>query len=287
MKIFMHWDMEGACGINSREQVWFWEEGVREEVAREGQDMLIADVNNAVRAALEAGVDEIVVSDTHHGGGNMVLERMLADPRVTYNPRSRGMHKGVRRWMPGLDETVDGFMVPAHHAKSSTPNAFLPHTNSSRWADFRINDMSVGEMGLESCFAAHWNVPLMFTHGDNLFCKEVRETYPWVEAVEVKQVVDANHCAGPDPVEARKLVAEGIVRSIENLRAGKCKPFAPKLPMTVTIKMLYPEDADAAVAKSPETVQRIDKYTIQGNAPRHCDVMAWLTGDGLSMKPEK
>ncbi len=33
MKVFMHWDMEGVSGILSREQVWFWEEGVREDVA--------------------------------------------------------------------------------------------------------------------------------------------------------------------------------------------------------------------------------------------------------------
>ena len=60
MKIFMHWDMEGVSGIHRREQVWFWEEGVPQEVASEGQGLLIADINSAAAAALEAGVDELI-----------------------------------------------------------------------------------------------------------------------------------------------------------------------------------------------------------------------------------
>src|SRR5262249_6769800 len=61
MKLFMHWDMEGVSGLFSREQVWFWEEGVRQEVADEGRRLLMADVNSATAAALEAGADRVIV----------------------------------------------------------------------------------------------------------------------------------------------------------------------------------------------------------------------------------
>ncbi|MCS6863144.1 MAG: M55 family metallopeptidase, partial [Abditibacteriales bacterium] len=97
MKIFMHWDMEGVSGIFTREQVWFWEKGVREHVAQEGRELLIADINSAVAAALEAGADEVIVCDTHHGGGNIILDKMLSDPRVTYHVGSRGHHRGEFR----------------------------------------------------------------------------------------------------------------------------------------------------------------------------------------------
>ena len=43
----MHWDMEGVSGLLTREQVWYWEPGVREEVAREGRELLMADVASA------------------------------------------------------------------------------------------------------------------------------------------------------------------------------------------------------------------------------------------------
>ncbi|MGD0113322.1 MAG: M55 family metallopeptidase, partial [Armatimonadota bacterium] len=112
MRIFMHWDMEGVSGIVTREQVWFWEEGVRKEAADLGQRLLIEDINSAAAAALDAGVDELIICDTHHGGGNIVLDQMVADPRITYLQKSRGYQGAEFRWMPGLDETVDGFMVP-------------------------------------------------------------------------------------------------------------------------------------------------------------------------------
>src|SRR5438045_6262974 len=107
MKIFMHWDMEGTSGLFRREQVWYWEPGVSDEVAAEGRELLIADVNSTSLAALAAGVDELIVCDTHHGGGNFQIEKMVSDPRITYLVRSVGLQDGKRRWMPGLDHTVD------------------------------------------------------------------------------------------------------------------------------------------------------------------------------------
>ncbi|MGB2819574.1 MAG: M55 family metallopeptidase, partial [Phycisphaerae bacterium] len=84
MKVFMLWDMEGVSGLFTREHAWFWEPGARENVAEEGRRLLMADINSAIEVALEAGVDELIVCDTHHGGGNIRLDEMVSDPRVTY-----------------------------------------------------------------------------------------------------------------------------------------------------------------------------------------------------------
>ena len=76
---------EGVSGLFTREHVWFWEEGVRQDIADEGRRLLMADVNSATAAALEAGAEQVIVCDTHHGGGNIIVPEMLADPRVTYH----------------------------------------------------------------------------------------------------------------------------------------------------------------------------------------------------------
>src|SRR5213083_1463305 len=117
MKIFMLWDMEGISGLFTREQVWFWEPGAREDVAIEGRELFLADVKSATAAALAAGADELIVCDTHHGGGNLDLARLPDDPRVTYLGRSTGYENGTFRWLPGLDRSVDALMLPGHHAK--------------------------------------------------------------------------------------------------------------------------------------------------------------------------
>ena len=50
--------------------------------------------------------------------------------------KSRGYDDNSFRWMPGLNETVDGLMRMGHHAKAGTQHAFLPHTEDADWDDF-------------------------------------------------------------------------------------------------------------------------------------------------------
>ena len=279
MKIFMCWDMEGASGIYSREQVWYWEPLSRPELAAEGRALLTADANAAARAALDAGVDELLVCDTHHGGGNLLLDEVLKDPRITWIPRSRGEQDGKQRWMPGLDETVDGFMVPGHHAKAGTPFAFLPHTSTGAWADFRINGRSVGEMGLQACFAGHWDVPVCFAQGDKATCREAHDMFPGIVTACVKRSVARDTATGPVPAEARLLTARKVAEAVQALHDRRCRPFKVALPMTVTIRTFRADEAERIAKRA--NVERVDDCTVQCTVPRQCDVLKWVTGTGL------
>jgi D-amino peptidase len=283
MKAFMLWDMEGVSGIVSRQQVWFWEEGVPRDVAEEGQQLLIADINTAAAAALEAGVDELIVCDTHHGGGNIVLDRMLRDARITYLDRSRGYQNGKFRWLPGLDGTVDAFLVPGHHAMAGTPGAFLPHTWTLEWGDFRINGQSVGEMGIEACFAGHWGIPVIFAQGDEAACREAQAMFPGIVTACVKRALDAHKCAGPDPALARELTATKVAEAIAALRAGRCQSFQPELPMTVTVRTTTAEAAERAAMRP--IVTRVAECAVECVVERHCDVVNWIVPAGLDMPP--
>jgi D-amino peptidase len=205
---------------------------------------------------------------------------MLADPRITYLQKPRGYQGAEFRWMPGLDETVDGFMVPGHHALAGTKGSFLPHTWSLEWADFKINGQSVGEMGIEACFAGHWGIPVIFAQGDDAACREAEGMFPGIVTACVKRAVDAETCEG-DPASARRLTAEKVAQAVQKLRAGECRAFQPTLPMTVTIKMATVELADAAV-KRPG-VERKDDFTVEGRVERRADVVKWIIGTGLGM----
>lgn len=284
MRLFMLWDMEGVSGIHRREQAWFWDEGVTPEVEMEGRRLLIADINSACAAALQAGVDELIVCDTHRGGGNIIAEEMLQDPRITYLYKSRGYQDGKLRWMPGLDETVDGFLVPGHHAMAGTPGAFLPHTWTLEWADFSINGQSVGEMGIEACFAAHWDIPVIFAQGDEVACREAEGMFPGIVTAPVKRPLGHDACEGPDLEAAHRITAVKLTEAVERLRSGGCEPFAPTLPMTVRIRMSSEEKADAAAARPG--VERVDAVTVAKQVERHCDVVQWIVWAGLDM-PER
>jgi len=281
LKVFMHWDMEGTSGLFTREQVWYWEKGVRPEMAQEGRDLLIADINSASRAALDAGAGRLIVCDTHHGGGNVILDRMLADPRIKYLERSVGLEDGKRRWMPGLDETVDGLMLMAHHAKGGTKDAFLPHAWSLDWADFRINGQSVGELGIEACYAGHWNIPLILVQGDEACCREAEEQFPGVVTALVKRAESSDRASGLKAEAARRLTARKIAEAIGKLRTAKPRPFKPALPMTVSIRMTTVAAARAAAAKPG--VRRVDEFTVEARLERQCDVVKWITGHSPEM----
>jgi D-amino peptidase len=285
VKIFMHWDMEGTSGLFSREQAWYWEKGVRPRIAQEGRDLLIADVNSAARAALDAGAGQLIICDTHHGGGNIIIDRMMADPRIRYLGRSVGLQDGKRRWMPGLDETVDGLMLMAHHAKTGTKGAFLPHAWSLDWADFRINGQSVGEIGIEACYAGHWNIPLILVQGDEACCREAEGQFPGVVTAPVKRAESADRASGMDAEAARRLTARKVAEAIEKLRVAKPRPFKPALPMTATIRMMTVAAAEAA-AKKPG-VRRVDQCTVEARLERQCDVVKWITGHSPEMPEAK
>ena len=282
LKLFIHWDMDGSNGIFTREQSWYWENGVPEAIAMGARGLFTDAVNAASEAAFKAGATELIVCDTHHGGGNLIREKLLMDPRITYLYRSVGMEDGKRRWMPGMDRTVDGLLLPGHHAKTFTPGAFLPHTWNHEWVDFTINGMSVGEIGLEACYAGHWDVPLIFVHGDEAACQETRQQFPWVVTTAVKRGT-TEACTGLDPEAAHRATAKGVAEAIEGLRAGKMRPYKPKLPMTITLRMRT-MDAAAKAAQRPG-VLRLDDHRVEARVGSQAEVVKWLLGTGLDMPP--
>jgi D-amino peptidase len=280
LKIFMLCDMDGSSGIFTREQAWYWENGVREHIPMEARQLFTADINAASAAALAAGVTQLIVCDTHHGGDNFIKEKLLSDPRITYLYRSVGMENGKRRWMPGLDQTVNGFMLPGHHAKAFTEGAFLPHTWNHNWVDFTINGQSVGEIGIEACFAGHWDIPLIFVQGDEAACAETRKQFPWVSTAAVKRGTTES-CTGLQPEAAQRETARAVARAIEGLRAGKMRPYKPTLPMTVTLRFRT-MDAAAKAAQRPG-ILRLDDHTVEARVGRQSEVVKWLLGVGLDM----
>jgi D-amino peptidase len=281
LKLYVFWDMEGASGIFTREQAWYWEQGVREEVAKHARELFTADVNSLSAAAVEAGVTDLIVTDTHHGGGNLIQENLLTDRRVRYNYRSVGMEDGKRRWMPGLDQAVAGLMLPGHHAKAFTKNSFMPHAWSREWVDFRINGQSVGEIGIETCYAGHWDVPLIFVEGDEAACREAEEQFPGVVTAVVKRAKGEEQAAGLEPDAAHREVTRKVAEAVEKARSGKLRPYKPSLPMTVTVQMRT-MDAAAKIGARPG-VTRLDDHTVEARVGKQCDIVKWITGSGLDM----
>jgi D-amino peptidase len=136
-------------------------------------------------------------------------------------------------------------------------------------------------MGIEACFAGHWEVPVIFAQGDEAACTEAEATFPGIITASVKRAADANTAIGPDPTEARRLTADTVVEAIEALRLGRCAPFQPDLPMTVAVDLTTVEEAEK-VAGKPNVV-RVAERTVECVVERYCDVVSWIVPAGLDM----
>ncbi len=248
MKIYILADMEGISGIRRMEEV-------KSEFASDyahGCQLMMQDINVVVDACFNAGATEVVVADTHGGGGQVRMGDM--DQRAVYEIPGKGM------MMPSLDETFDGVILFGHHAKAGTVDGFLDHTMSSAaWFEYRLNDVEMGEIGIEAAWAGQFDVPVIMVQGDEATAREAKETLGEVECAVVKWGVGRNKAKCLPLTKAHAVVRETAERAVKNCKTFK--PFKPTMPGTIQVTYYRSDMADGYHSKSD--IERIDGRTIR------------------------
>jgi D-amino peptidase len=237
MKILIAVDMEGITGVTTWDQVT----PGHAEYER-FRKLMTQDVNAAVRGAIEAGADEVIVADGHWDGSNILIEEL--DPRARLNTGSPSPFS----MMQGIDESVDGVMFVGYHARNGSPNAILDHTwSSKRVVNLWINDMLTGEYGLNSALAGHFGVPVIMVSGDQTACAQVTETLGDMETAIVKQATGrfSAECLAPQVTQDMIYMAAGrAVARLENEDVPD--PFVVDTPVRVTVEFFSSDMADRA-----------------------------------------
>jgi D-amino peptidase len=162
--------------------------------------------------------------------------------------------------MPALDSSFSGVVLLGHHAKAGTLNGFLDHTMSSRsWFDFRINGWSVGEIGIEAAYAAHFGVPVIAVTGDEAAALEAQELLGAVECAVVKSGVGRNRANCLSIPEAHKQIREAISTAVRE--AHRYVPWSPELPATLELTVYRSDMADAYAGR--RAVDRMGARTLR------------------------
>lgn len=243
MKILIATDMEGITGVTT----WDHVTPGHVEYAR-FRKLMTQDVNAAIRGALEAGADEVIVADGHWNGSNILIEEL--DPRARLNSGSPSPFS----MMQGIDDTVDGVFFIGYHARNGTPNAILDHTWSSRTvANVWLNDILTGEYGLNAAVAGHFGVPAVMATGDQTACSQIVELLGDMETAIVKQATGrfAAECLAPSVTQ--EMIAQAASRAVERLLDGDVPdPFVLDTPVRVTVEFFTSDMADKA-SKIPFT----------------------------------
>src|SRR5205823_9023175 len=119
--------------------------------------------NAAINGVFEGGADEVVVSDGHWHGRNILLEDL--DRRARLNSGSPSPFS----MMQSIDDTPtpDAVLLVGYHAMAGTKKGVMDHT----WSDTSIrsvflNDRQVGEIGLNAALAGEYHAPVIAFTGD-------------------------------------------------------------------------------------------------------------------------
>jgi D-amino peptidase len=237
MKILIATDMEGITGVTIWEQVT----PGQAEYAR-FRRLMTQDVNAAIRGAMDAGADEVIVADGHWNGSNILIEEL--DPRARLSTGSPSPFS----MMQGIGETVDGVFFVGYHARNGSQNAILDHTWSSRTvSNVWLNEYLTGEYGLNAAVAGHFGVPVVMATGDQTACAQIVDLLGEMETAVVKQATGrfAAECLAP-PV-TRDLISLAASRAVERLIVGDVPdPFVLDSPIRVAVEFFTSDMADKA-----------------------------------------
>jgi len=247
MKIYILADLEGISGIGSADQVKSSSPGYPEAC-----ELMMDDVNVAIDASFVGGATEMLVCDTHRGGGQLKIGKM--DSRALYERPHCG------RLMPSLNETFDGVILLGSHARAGTIDGFLDHTiSSSSWFEYRLNDQVLGEIGIEAAYAAHYDVPVIMIAGDHASAKEAQELLDHVECAVVKWGIGRNSAKCLPIPKAHEAIREAIYAALNSI--DKFKPYKPSLPATIRLTLYRSDMADELASRGD--AKRIDARTIE------------------------
>lgn len=262
MKIYISADMEGVVGVVTNEQLG--PQGF--EYAR-FREFMTNEVNAAIEGAMAAGANEIVVSDSHGNGQNLLIEKLPTNVLV------------IRAWprplmmMQGIDETFAGAIFIGYHTATTNSQGVRAHTiSSARLADVRLKGISVSEAGLNAAIAGHFNVPVIMVSGDDAVVKETQALLGDVEGAVVKWASGFHSAKTLVPEASYVLIREKVKKAI-----GRIKDFKPyKLATPIQLDVRFKNYRPSELLSYLSIVERTDAHSIRFTGKDMVEVSKFL-----------
>ncbi|MEO7966743.1 MAG: M55 family metallopeptidase, partial [Gemmatimonadaceae bacterium] len=205
MKVYISVDMEGIAGVVAPEQLG--PGGFEYERARQ---FMTGEALAAIRGARAAGATEIVVSDSHGNGQNLLIDQFPEDVTIIRSwPRPLMM-------MEGIDSTFAAAIFVGYHASTANMNGVRAHTMSSATlTGVQLNGVEVPEGGMNAAIAGYFSVPVVAITGDDAAVEEVRRFTGPVEGAVVKRAISFHSAATMTPKAAQTLIEQRVKAGVE------------------------------------------------------------------------
>lgn len=249
LKVYISVDMEGVVGTVTGDQLGptgFEYQKYREYMTREALA--------AVTAAKESGATEILVSDSHGNGENLLIDLFPKDVRIIRSwPRRLSM-------MAGIDETFDAVIFIGYHASTNNLKGVRAHTFSSgRLTRVALNGKEVTEGAWNAAIAGHFGVPVVMISGDDAAVEEVRALVGNIEAAETKKNLSFHSANTLTPEASYELIGQKVKTALSRLK--DFKPYKVSSPVMLDISFKHYRVSELLAYL--KTVQRTDAHSIR------------------------
>jgi len=274
LKVYISVDMEGVAGAVTGNQLGpsgFEYARFREFMTREALA--------AVHAAKEAGATEILVSDSHGNGENLLIELFPPDVRII---RSWPRHLSM---MAGVDESFDAVLFIGYHASASNPAGVRAHTfSSARLTRVALNGTNVTEGAWNAAIAGHFGVPVVMISGDDAAIAEVRSLVGNIEGAETKKHLGFHSASTLTPQASYELIGQKVKAAL-----GRLKDFKPyKAQAPVTVDLSFKHYTQAEVLAYLPGFERTDAHSVRYRAKNMLeasDIMVFINNYSNSLEP--
>ena len=178
MKVVIGTDVEGVAGVVDFET----QASAAGKYYEETKQLLTAEVNAAVDALLEEGIDDIIVNDGH-GPGGIHFPSLHPAAKLAH-----GRPLAPRYLRNEVYREYDVTMMIGQHAMMGVQDANLNHTQQSRIIEwYKLNGQLIGEIAQWSLMMGALGLPMIFLSGDGAACREAENLIPGITTAAVKK----------------------------------------------------------------------------------------------------
>ena len=249
MKVYISADMEGVAGVVCREQLH--PQGFEFQQFRR---FMTAEVNAAIEGARDEGATEIVVSDSHGTGLNLLMDELPQDIQLVRSwPRPLGM-------MEGIDDSFCAAIFLGYHSSASNVDGIAAHTlSSTALTGVKINGTEMSEGGINALIAGHFDVPVVMMSGDDAAVQEVSDMLGPIEGAVVKWQYGHTSARTVMPGAAQALIKEKVQAGLR--RRQELRPFHIEGPLALDLS--YQRDKAAELIAYLPNVERLDNHSVR------------------------
>ena len=249
MRVYISADMEGVAGVVGKQQLT--PQGFEFQQFRE---FMTAEVNAAIEGAREEGATEIVVSDSHGTGLNLLMDALPQDIQLVRSwPRPLSM-------MQGIDESFSAAIFLGYHSSVANTEGVAAHTvSSASLSSVKINGTEMSEGGINALIAGHFGVPVVMMSGDDAAVREVSDMLGPIEGAVVKWQCSHSAARTLMPEAAQALIKKKVRAGLQ--RRQELEPF--HIDGVLALDLGFRNDKSAELLAYLPNVERIDNHTVR------------------------